>query len=210
MTAPRRTRRGPCPAAPRRCGRRSPASAAAIGYLVGGQDYHDRMRTEAFCAGGPEALGGTEAGLEPPGRSRRRGGRPCHLFGWLRPSARGAGQRHRQRHAPGSRRRIEDKRRARSDRQGSVKPQLLRQLAANTWRAQMERREALKAAAAERGVAVPDLGRLRHMAGRDRLCGGSLRGTHGRPGKLRHPPRLRRARGERASVQRSHAGARRA
>ena len=34
-------------------------------------------------AGGPGALSGTEAGLEPPGGSRRGGGRPCHLHGWL-------------------------------------------------------------------------------------------------------------------------------
>ena len=79
-------------------------------------------------AGGPGALGGTEAGLEPPGRARRGGGRPCHLHGWLRPSAQGA-RHHRRRHAPGSRRQIGDKRRARSARQGNVKPQLFRQLA---------------------------------------------------------------------------------
>ena len=78
-------------------------------------------------AGGPAALGGTEAGLEPPGGARGRRGRSCHLHEWLRPSAQGAGQRL-QEHAPGSRRRIGDKRGARSDRQGRVKPQLLRRL----------------------------------------------------------------------------------
>ena len=39
---------------------------------------------------------------------------------------------------------------------------------------QMGRREALAAKAAERGVAVPDHETLRHMAERDRLCGGPL------------------------------------
>ena len=75
----------------------------AVGHLVGGQGYHDRLRTETFSAGGPAALGGTEAGLEPPGGARRGGGRSCHLHEWLRPSAQGAGQRL-QEHAPGSRR----------------------------------------------------------------------------------------------------------
>ena len=32
-------------------------------------------------AGGSGAIGGTEAGLEPPGGARRGGGRPCHLHG---------------------------------------------------------------------------------------------------------------------------------
>ena len=100
----------------------------AIGHLVGGRDYHDRLRTTTFAREVSGALGGTEAGLEPLGGPRSGGGRPCHLHGWLRPSAQGA--RHRlQRHAPGSRRQIGDKRRARSGRQGSVKPQVFRQLA---------------------------------------------------------------------------------
>ena len=43
-------------------------------------------------AGGPGALEATEAGLEPPGGACRGGGRPCHLHGWLRPSAQGTGQ----------------------------------------------------------------------------------------------------------------------
>ena len=40
---------------------------------------------------------------------------------------------------------------------------------------QLDHREALAADAAEQGVAVPDHGGLRHMAERDRLCGGPLR-----------------------------------
>ena len=75
----------------------------AIGYLVGGQDYHDRRRTETFAREASGALAGTEAGLEPPGGSRRGRGRPCHLHGWLQPSARGAPQPLPE-HAPGSRR----------------------------------------------------------------------------------------------------------
>ena len=117
---------GPCPPAPRLCGRRSPArprhrlSRRRAGLPRSAADRDLR-------AGGPGALGGTEAGLEPPGGARRGGGRPCHLHGWLRPSAQGAGHRLPE-HAPGLRRQIGDKRRARSARQGSVKPQLFRQL----------------------------------------------------------------------------------
>ena len=49
MTAPRRTRRGPSLAAPHLCGRGSPAFGRTIGHLVGGQDYHDRLRTATFA-----------------------------------------------------------------------------------------------------------------------------------------------------------------
>ena len=49
MTAPRRTRRGTCPPAPRLCGRRSPASAAPLAISSAGQDYHDRLRTATFA-----------------------------------------------------------------------------------------------------------------------------------------------------------------
>ena len=49
MTALRRIRRGPCPVAPRLCRRHSPGSAAQSCYFVGGQDYHDRLRTASFA-----------------------------------------------------------------------------------------------------------------------------------------------------------------
>ena len=71
----------------------------------------------------------------------------------------------------------------------------------------MNRREGLAAKAAERGRGGSRPWGLRHMAGRDRLCGGPLRGTHGRPGELRHPPRLHRAPGREPRVG-AHAGAR--
>ena len=59
---------------------------------------------------------------------------------------------------------------------------------------QMDRREALETKAAERGVAVPDHEDYDTWRNVGRLCGGPLRRAHGRPGKLRHPPRLHRAR----------------
>ena len=130
-------------------------------------------------AGGSGALGGTEAGLEPPGGSRRGRGRPCHLHGWLRPSTREV-ERRLQEHAPGSRRQIGDKHGARSDWQGRVKPQLLRQLSRTHGGPNGPPRGAGgQGGRAGRGGSRP--GGLRHMAERDRLCGGSLRRTHGRP-----------------------------
>ena len=137
----------------------------AIGHLVGGRDYHDRLRTATFAREAPGARGGTEAGLEPPGGPRRGGGRPCHLHGWLRPSARGA--RHRlQRHAPGTRRQIGDKRRARSGRQGSVKPQVFRQLPRiHGGSTGPPRGAGDRSGRAGRGGSRPR--GLRHMAGRD-------------------------------------------
>ena len=75
----------------------------AIGRLVGGQDYHDRMRTATFAREVLERSEETEAGLEPPSGARGRRWRPRHLHGRLRPSAQGAGQRL-QEYAPGSRR----------------------------------------------------------------------------------------------------------
>ena len=50
MTAATRwTRRGPCLPAARLYERHSPALGRAIGHLVGGQDYHDRLRTATFA-----------------------------------------------------------------------------------------------------------------------------------------------------------------
>ena len=74
-----------------------------IGHLAGGGGLPRSATDLDLRAGGPGTLGGTEAGLEPPCGARRGGGRPCHLHGWLRPSARGA--RHPlPEHAPGPRR----------------------------------------------------------------------------------------------------------
>ena len=49
MTAPGRTRRGPCPPAPRLWRAAFSRFGRAIGHLVGGQDYHDRLRTATFA-----------------------------------------------------------------------------------------------------------------------------------------------------------------
>ena len=65
----------------------------AIGHLVGGQDYHNRMRTETFAR---EALERSQELKRDWNRQVERAaedGRPCHLHGWLRPSAQGAGHR---------------------------------------------------------------------------------------------------------------------
>ena len=90
MTAPRRTRRGPSLAAPHLCGRGSPALAAPSATSSAGRTTTIGCTTATVRAGGSGAIGGTEAGLEPAGGSRRGGGRPYHLHGWLRPSAQGA------------------------------------------------------------------------------------------------------------------------
>ena len=73
----------------------------------------------------------------------------------------------------------------------------------------MDRREALEAKAAERGVAVPDHEDYDTWRDVTDYCGGPLRGTHGRPGELRHPPRLYRAPGREPRLS-ARAGARRA
>ena len=49
MTCASRTRRGTCPPAPSLCGQHFSRFGRAIGHLVGGQDYHDRMRTATFA-----------------------------------------------------------------------------------------------------------------------------------------------------------------
>ena len=75
----------------------------AVGHLVGGQGYHDRLRTATFAR---EALERSQVLKRDWNRQVERAaeeGRPRHLHGWLRPSAQGAGQRL-QEHAPGSRR----------------------------------------------------------------------------------------------------------
>ena len=58
---------------------------------------------------------------------------------------------------------------------------------------QMDRREALVAKAAERGVAVPDHEDYDTWRNVTDFAVGRCEGTHGRPGQLRHPPRLHRA-----------------
>ena len=87
----------------------------------------------------------------------------------------------------------------------SVKPQVFRHLVRISWRVSWtaaRRWRPRRPSGAWRFPAMSDYG---HMAERDRLCGGPLRGTHGRPGKLRHPPRFHRAPRKRASGRCSHA-----
>ena len=184
------------------CGRRLSRLGRAIGHLVGGLDYEDRLRTATFAR---EALERSEELKRDWNRQVERAAEEGvhviytdgydHLHKELDTIA--------KRHAPGSRRQIGDKRRACSDRQGSVKPQLLRQLAASYMAGQMDRREALAAKAAERGVAVPDHEDYDTWRNVTDFAVGRCEGLMDDPGRLRHPPRLHRAPRKRASAQRS-------
>ena len=72
----------------------------------------------------------------------------------------------------------------------SVKPQLFRRLGAKLMADQMDRREALVAEAAERGVAVPDLGRYDTWRNVTDFAVGRCEGLMDDQGRLRHSPRL--------------------
>ena len=53
----------------------------AIGYFVGGQNYHDRLQDAQFARQAMERAEELKRDWNRPGGARRRGGRPCHLHG---------------------------------------------------------------------------------------------------------------------------------
>ena len=155
----------------------------AIGHLVGGRGYHDRLRTATFAREALERSEELKRDWKPPSGSRRGEGRPCHLHGWLRPSAQGA-RHHRRRHAPGSRRQIGDKRRTRLNSARSCQTATISTTGRELMAGQMDRREALAAKAAERGVAVPDHEDYDTWRNVTDFAVGRCEGTHGRPGAI--------------------------
>ena len=173
----------------------------AIGRLVGGQDYHDRLRTATFAR---EALERSEELKRDWNRQVDRAAEEgVHVI-----YTDGYDRLHKELDTIAGDMLLD---RGVKSEISAVLAQLGKAMSNRNYfdnwpklmAGQMGSREALAAKAAERGVAVPDLETLRHMAERDRLCGGPLRRTHGRPGELRHPPGLHRAPRKRASAQRS-------
>ena len=75
-----------------------------------------------------------------------------------------------------------------------VKPQTTSTIAANTWRDRLDHREALVAEAAERGAAVPDLGRYDTWRDVTDFAVGRCEELMDDPGELRYSPRLHRTR----------------
>ena len=165
----------------------------AIGHLVGGQDYHNRMRTETFAR---EALERSQELKRDWNRQVERAAEEAvHVI-----YTDGYDRLHKELDTVSQNMLLDY----------GIKSEIHAVLAQlgkavsnrtyfDTWRdlmaGQMGRREALEAKAAERGRGGSRPWGLRHMAERDRLCGGPLRGDAGRPGELRHPPRLHRAPG---------------
>ena len=179
----------------------------AVGRLVGGQDYHDWMRTATFAR---EALERSEELKRDWNRQVDRAAEEgVHVI-----YTDGYDRLHKELDSVSKNMLLD---RGVESEISAVLAQLGKVVSNRNYfdscrehmAGQMDRREALAAKAAERGVAVPDLETLRHMAERDRLCGGPLRRTHGRPGELRHPPGLHRARAREPRLS-AHAGARRA
>ena len=177
----------------------------AIGHLVGGQDYHNRMRTETFAR---EALERSQELKRDWNRQVERAAEEAvHVI-----YTDGYDRLHKELDTVSQNMLLdygvksEIQRRARSARQGSVEPRVLRHLARSHGGPDGPPRDAGgQGGRTGRGGSRP--WGLRHMAERDRLCGRSLRGTHGRPGQLRHPPRLHRAPGREPRLS-AHAGAR--
>ena len=128
-----------------------------IGYLVGGQDYHDRMRTEAFSR---EALKRSEELKRDWNRQVDRAAEEgVHVI-----YTDGYGRLHEELDSVSQNTLLD---RGVESKISAVLAQIGKVVSNRNYfdscrkhmAGQMERREALKAAAAERGVAVPDLGR---------------------------------------------------
>ena len=54
-----------------------------VGYLVGGQDYHNRMRTETFAREVLERSVELKRDWNRQVDRAAEAGVPCHLHGWL-------------------------------------------------------------------------------------------------------------------------------
>ena len=191
MTATRRTVREPYLPAPSPRGWRSPASAAAIGYLVGGQDYHDRRRTETFAR---EALERSQVLKRDWNRQVDRAAEEgVHVI-----YTDGFNRLHEELDSLSQNMLLD---RGVKSEISAVLKQLGKAVSNrkyfDNWpklmAGQMDRRETLVASAAERGVAVPDHEDYDTWRNVTDFCGGPLRGTLGQSGEIRHPPRFHRA-----------------
>ena len=154
MTAPRRTGRGPCPAAARLYERHFPASGRAIGHLVGGRDYHDRLRTATFAREALERSGALKRDWNRQvERAAEEGVHVIYTDGYDR--------LHEELGAVSKNMLLD---RGVESEISAVLAQLNKVVSNRNYfdnwpklmAGQMDRREALAAKAAERGVAVPD------------------------------------------------------
>ena len=179
----------------------------AIGRLAGGQDYHNRMRTATFAR---EALERSEELKRDWNRQVDRAAEEgVHVI-----YTDGYDRLHKELDTIAGDMLLD---RGVKSEISAVLAQLGKAMSNRNYfdnwpklmAGQMDRREALAAKAAERDVAVPDHEDYDTWRNVNRLCGGPLRRTHGRPGELRHPPGLHRTPGREPRLS-AHAGARRA
>ena len=145
----------------------------AIGHLVGGRDYHDRLRTATFAREVLERSG--ELKRDWNRQVERAAEEGIHVI-----YTDGYDRLHKELDTVSKNMLLD---RGVESEISAVLAQLGKVVSNRNYfgdcreymAGQMDRREALVAKAAELGVPVPDHGGLRHMAGRDRLCGGPLR-----------------------------------
>ena len=173
----------------------------AIGHLVGGQDYHSRMRTATFAR---EALERSEELKRDWNRQVDRAAEDgVHVI-----YTDGYDRLHKELDTIAGDMLLD---RGVESEISAVLAQLGKAMSNrkyfDNWpklmAGQMGRREDAGGQGGRTGRGGSRPWGLRHMAERDRLCGRSLRGTHGRPGAITASTSITSRSGKRASAQRS-------
>ena len=177
----------------------------AIGHVVGGRDYHDRLRTATFAREVLERSG--ELKRDWNRQVERAAEEGIHVI-----YTDGYDRLHKELDTVSKNMLLD---RGVESVISAVLAQLGKVVSNRNYfdscreymAGRMDRREALKVAAAERGVAVPDLGHYDTWRDLTDFAVGRCEELMGRPGELRHPPRLHRARAREPRLS-ARAGAR--